>query len=124
MICALIPKSSRWLSNLHNETNWYGIWRNNDCDYLEFTDAQLQQCITERGISTIKTSGMSIAKFLNEFLQQRLKGINMTESGTTVILSTLGLSHKAGTPNADVREEIASKIPPTGPSEEMYYMSG
>lgn len=125
MNCRFIPQSSKWLSKIHNETNWYGVWRNDDCDYVEFTDSELQQCVNERNITSIKTEGRSIAAFLNEYLAQRLKNINLTETGTTVTLSTSRLLHVAAIPDARLREALAAAANPSrGPNEEVYYVSG
>ena len=58
MNCALITKyNSTWVSSLHEEQEWFGYWQHDDCDYLEYTDTQLQQCVTERKISAIKHDG-------------------------------------------------------------------
>lgn len=38
------------------------MWREKGCDYLEFFDEQLQQCITLRKIVAFRYEGQSIAK--------------------------------------------------------------
>ena len=80
--CNLLPPESKWVSSVHEETQWFGVWRQYDCDFLEFTDEQLQQCVTRRKISSITTKGLSIAVFLREFLKRRLENIQFYNACT------------------------------------------
>lgn len=100
--CQFLEPQSKWISDLHEETNWFGVWRQYGCDYLEFTDTQLQQCITNRKIASIETKGNSIARFMKEYFGQRLKNISMyggggsnssdnSDAGIDVIIDTLTL---------------------------------
>jgi hypothetical protein len=108
MNCQFIPKPSLWRSSVHEETDWFGVWRPYRCDYLEFTKDQLQSCITEHRISIMDVYGHSIAAMLKEYLHQRLEGIVMyppttaEPTGTTIVLTTLGALHWAGGSDDDL----------------------
>jgi hypothetical protein len=124
MNCLLIDDASKWRSPLHEESKWFGVWRNYGCDYLEFTDEELQQCITKRKIGAIQTDGASIAHFLSEYLGLRLK--NMTMYGGSdpdtlkVTLSTLTLLHKKVATVEELRDELRT-MPDVGQNEEFYW---
>jgi hypothetical protein len=107
MNCQFIPKTSLWRSTVHEETDWFGVWRPYRCDYLEFTKDQLQSCITENRISLMDVYGQSIAAFLKQYLHQRLDGIVMyrptaEQAGASIVLTTLGALHWAGGSDDDL----------------------
>lgn len=115
MNCKFIARRSRWRSSVHKETHWMGVWRNYNCDYLEFTDDQLQQCFSEKKISSIATHGASIAAYLKEYIESRLEPLNMTNStdpsAKSVVLSTLGSFHRGNHPtDADLIKHL-EKLP-------------
>lgn len=96
MNCKFIWPESRWMSTFRQK-QWMGVWRNYDCDYVEFTDNQLQTCINKKKISAVKFDGASVAEILNQFVSLRLQNIQMYNStandSVTVTLSTLKLLH-------------------------------
>jgi hypothetical protein len=124
MNCLFIRDESKWRSPLHEESKWFGVWRNYGCDYLEFTDEKLQQCITKRKIAAIKADGESIARFLEEYLYLRLK--NMTMYGGSdpdkleVTLSSLRLLHRKAATVGELRDDLR-KMPDVGKNEEVYW---
>ena len=88
----------RWISDLHKETKWYGMWEPYDCTYYDITDKELQTCVAEKGISSIDVEGASISGILRAYLSQRLQNItllNETEvlNSTKVTISTLKMPH-------------------------------
>lgn len=64
MNCRFIPQESLWQSNVGQEHNFYGVYRNYDCNMLEFTSEQLQQCITKRKLRNWEVKGASISNNL------------------------------------------------------------
>jgi hypothetical protein len=128
MNCPLITQQSKWRSEVHEEKQFYGVWQPYACDYVEFTDAQLQTCITSQKISSIETRGASIASYLGQYLGLRLKNIAMynknssitgqseKDDSRSVILSTLALLHKMSSPDDLLARAILtdkSIAPPT-----------
>jgi len=122
-----------WRSHLKDESQWYGIWENYHCQYSEFTNHQLQECIDRRRISSIQVEGKSVAAFLKQYVNQRLENIvlyNATASGPgpaerKVVLTTFGLPHllwRKGT--AEWEAYVASEIPPAQDDEDHYWVSG
>jgi hypothetical protein len=91
-----------WKSHLRLESNWFGTWRPNECQYQELTDEDLQSCVNRRGIRSIMTQGKSVAKFLDQYLQQRLQRIvltgathsmTMVDAGVNIVLHTFAFPH-------------------------------
>jgi hypothetical protein len=121
MNCRFITQDSKWRSHLHEETNFFGYWKNYDCDYMEYTNEQLQHCVDTKKIGKFKTEGKSIAKFLNEYLIQRLDSINLYKgnNATTVTLSTLSLVHLAG---LDFAKKMKAR-PTVGELEEIFWVT-
>jgi hypothetical protein len=133
MNCQFIPQTSLWHSPVHEETDWFGVWRPYLCDYLEFTRDQLQSCITEHRISVVDVYGQSIAAFLKEYLHQRLDGIVMypptaEQAGTTIVLTTLGALHWAGGSDDDLasaaQEEMQTLKKKYGKEAMVYLVPG
>lgn len=98
MNCNLVERSSKWLSSpLQKERRWMGIWRNYQCDYMEFTDAQLSECFQKLKVSHITTRGASISSMLETYLDQRVEGLAMYDKnqpdGRETIISTLQWPH-------------------------------
>ena len=98
MNCNLVERSSKWLSSpLQKERRWMGIWRNYQCDYMEFTDAQLSECFQKSKVSDITTRGASISAMLKIYLDQRVEGVTMYDKnqpgGRKTIISTLQWPH-------------------------------
>lgn len=96
MNCALVRTFDKFKTTFRDQ-HWMGVWRRYDCDYYEYTNAQLQQCIDTLQISQFKTAGASIATFLEEYLRQRVGHLflyNGTAQGRTATLDTLSLLHR------------------------------
>jgi hypothetical protein len=109
-------------------SDWYGVWRERSCDYLQFTDDQLQQCVTSKKISAFHVEGASISEFLKVLLDQRLSTItlypntlNATDS-TEVTVTTLALLHHTMNTNAQFREYL-SRLRNATEQRPIYYMS-
>lgn len=124
MNCRLIHPSSKWTSDLRTR-QWMGVWRNRQCDLLEFTDTQLQTCIDKLRIAKFQTSGRSISEYINQYLQQRIKGLHLyndTNTGAVVELSTLALLHKSNMGNDELRATLA-KLPLSTDKYTVYVVS-
>jgi hypothetical protein len=126
MNCRLIEKESKWISPLHEEKNWFGVWRPYDCDYLEFTDTELQQCVSKRKIKLMKTQGASIAAYIRQYLELRLKNITLHDSSDPdaikVTIDTLKLLNLNGA--VSMLENKLNKMPVVGKNEEYYWVTG
>jgi hypothetical protein len=135
MNCQLITKESKWISRVHEEQEFYGVWKPYACDYIEFTNEQLQTCITNRKIASIEIKGASIAQYLQQYLGVRLKNISMyinsgseeNDSARSVILTTLQLLHRMTVPDdemAHVMVKETEKIPASKLLQDLYWVSG
>jgi hypothetical protein len=131
MNCALITHESKWRSEVHEEKEFYAVWKPYGCDYVEFTDEQLQTCITNKRIAKIETKGASIAGFLGQYLGVRLKNITMynnsqsdANDGRSIILSTLSLLHKLEVPDDQIVDTLVKERITTSESQEVYWASG
>ena len=105
--CKFILEESQWFSSVHNETQFYGYWQRDDCDYLEFTTQELQECITERKISSIEVLGNSIAHFFNRYVEQRTRDIvfySVDDESIEVYANTLSLLHISTNSKEDLVE--------------------
>jgi hypothetical protein len=126
MNCRFIEREAKWISPLHEEKRWFGVWRPYDCDYLEFTDSQLQQCVSNRKIKKMKTEGASIARYIREYLELRLKNITMHDASDPeaieVTIDTLKLLHLNGA--VSMLENRLNKMPIVGKNEEYYWVTG
>jgi hypothetical protein len=126
MNCRFIDDSRIWNSRAR-VSNWNGVWRERSCDYLEFTDDQLQQCITSKKITAVHVEGMSIAGFLSVLINQRLSTLTLypaspDEDTSVVHVSTLGLLHHSDNTDAQFREYLSSE-PNATKQNPYYYMS-
>ena len=127
--CRLIQPESKWISELHEENEWFGVWRQYGCGYLEFTDTQLQQCITKRKIASIETEGNSIARFMREYLELRLKNVTMYDGGSeavNVTIDTLTLVALSMNPEDHYFGVIKKlkKMPVVEANREHYWVTG
>lgn len=126
MNCRFIEKEAKWISPLHEEKRWFGVWRPYDCYYLEFTDSQLQQCVSDRKITLMKTEGASIALYIRNYLELRLKNITMHDAsdpdGIKVTIDTLKLLHLNGA--VSMLENRIKQMPVVGKNEEYYWVTG
>lgn len=127
MNCAFIDTSRYWNSRARVK-DWYGVWREKDCDYLEFTDKQLQQCMTAKKITKIKVEGKSIAENLRVFVDQRLTPLNLYTNLTDreaaeITVTTLSLLHHTMESDRTVRRDFRS-LPNATKRRQFYYMSG
>lgn len=124
-----------WLSRLKEEKEWYGVWKNYNCQYLELTDTQLQTCVNTRRIESIDISGASIAEFLKQFMKQRLENItlynktlvNAPEETLNVKLTTFGLPHLLWHKSDQEWTDFllsSQSVPITTDQEENYWVSG
>eukprot|EP00978_Attheya_sp_CCMP212_P039316 scaffold203359_cov35-Attheya_sp.AAC.1 len=127
--CDLIREDSKWISPLRaNETKWMGVWRQRTCDYYEYTDTELQQCFNERKVSEIKVEGLSIAEFLNEYLERRLQNLTLFNDDTStdsisVILNTFALVHHSWIDDKVVLEKL-SAADDVDSRQEHFWVSG
>jgi hypothetical protein len=127
MNCQFIDTGRYWNSRAR-VTDWYGVWREKSCDYLEFTDKQLQQCITSRKIASFEVEGRSIATMLQSLLHQRLSTLtlypNSTDPNAThVTITTLALLHHTMDSNEMFRNHL-QKEPNATANRPYYYMTG
>jgi hypothetical protein len=124
--CRLIKKESKWISPLHEEKRWFGVWRPYDCDYLEFTDSQLQQCVSSRKIKSMNTKGRSIASYIGNYLHHRSKIITMHNASDPeaieVTIDTLSLLHSGGA--VSNLENRLRAMPVVRKNEEHYFVTG
>jgi hypothetical protein len=125
--CRFINPESKWFSSVRKEKEWMGVWRDYDCSYVEFTQNQLQECITKRKISAINRKGRSIAEFIHEYTLQRLQNVTMHNAtdpeAITVTVDTMELLHNLCTPLEDYEAKLKD-LPQVGPNEEHYWVSG
>lgn len=108
--CALIDMSRYW-SSRGRVSRWMGVWREYSCDYLEFTDKELQQCIDVKKISQIDVKGASIAGNLKVMVDQRLQPLTMYPNASDpesieVTVATLSLLHKSMESESMVRKSL------------------
>lgn len=127
MNCRFLNQTSIWKSSLHQETRFNGVWRPYSCRYLEFTDEELQNCMSERKIATIRSEGFSVAEYIQEFVDHRLRNItlyNDTRDPTAmnVVYDTLSLLHHNG-PDGHMPEAVAKKSN-VSYNEEHYWVTG
>jgi hypothetical protein len=144
--CRFLSSEAKWISALHQETNWNGIWKQYKCDYVELTDKEVQKCVSDRKILSIRTEGNSIAKFLNEYLMARLEKITLygghgddmnatntslaqpVDEGIDVVIDTLTLAALALNPDNNyfgVKKKLEKMAPITASSKrEHYWVTG
>jgi hypothetical protein len=127
----LITRESKWISQVHQEKDFYGVWKPYACDYVQFTNEQLQTCINNKKIASIETKGASIAGFLAQYLGLRLKNITMYNNsqsaendGRSITLSTLSLLHKMGAPDDQIVDALVKDRITTTELQEVYWASG
>jgi hypothetical protein len=117
----------KWISPLHKEQEWFGMWRQYDCDYLKFTHSQLQQCIHKgKRISSITTAGTSISEYLDEYLGVHLSHIipyrnTPDPDAVSVVLDTLKLFHLNG-PDGSLEAKL-EKLLIVGKHEEHFVVN-
>jgi hypothetical protein len=126
MNCRLI-KGKPWISHLHKETEFFGVWRPYDCNYMQFTTRQLQECVTKRKIVAFKKEGASVAEFVSEFVTHRLENVTMFQNQSdpdaiTIVYDTLSLLHKNG-PDSMIHE-VVQTLTEAPSNEEHYWISG
>jgi hypothetical protein len=127
MNCAFIDTSRYWNSRARVK-DWYGVWREKDCDYLEFTDKQLQQCITAKKIINLKVEGQSIAENLKVFIDQRMAPLTLYSNlgdpeSLVVTVTTLSLLHHTMESDSTVRGFLG-RLPDATKRRQLFYMSG
>lgn len=112
-----------WVSSLHTEQHWFGRWQNYHCNYREFTNAELQQCIDRRLITSIVFEGRSVAAFLRQYLNQRLQGLVLADvtNGLKVTLSTFSLPHLLWRQSRPEWEQFIDDLPVVNASTDEYY---
>jgi hypothetical protein len=121
-----------WFSRLKTEKQWNGVYKRYNCDYVELTDTELQQCVNERKITSVKLEGASISAFYNMYVGQRLAGIQMYNASSSpdpsqyldVVLSTLAFPHVLWHMTMQGWEQTLDEIPAVQPNEEKYFLSG
>ena len=128
-ICDSIEPASKWSTSLHEETRWYGHWQHDsDCSYMEFSEAELQQCIDRRKLYGFEVEGQSIASLIRGWLRKRFENITLYDDtgaggGTKVTISTFALLHSCYKPDSvrDYFEKDARKVTK---DEEFFWVSG
>ena len=121
-----------WLSKVHEDKKWFAVWKRYNCDYMEFTDKELQKCVNDRHISRIQIEGASIAAILRLYMEQRLRTITLFNTASDplakpldVTLSTLKVPHVLW---HDKQSEYSKAIEKMGPTvnegEEKYFVTG
>jgi hypothetical protein len=108
--CALIDKTRYWNSRAR-VSRWMGVWRQHMCDYVEFTDAELQQCVDSKKIVKITVSGRSVAALVSSMVKQRIAPLRMYSNASDpgameVTLTTLALLHKTMQSDREVRRSL------------------
>jgi hypothetical protein len=108
-----------------------GTWRPYECDYYEFSNDQLQQCITQRRIGSITTSGASIAAMIDQYLQVRMADMKLAPllSGDTeavqeplsVVIDTLKWPHLLWHDSEDQWVAILEGFPDVDATKEEHY---
>jgi len=98
--CNALKKSSRWRDSSFirkvNSSDYWGTWVPYEkCRYHLLTSSDLQKCVTKKKISSITTIGVSIAKFLRVYVNQRNEDIQLHRGsdGVQVEINTLKLPH-------------------------------
>ena len=121
--CRFIQKWSRYESDFR-EQQWMGVWRRYDCDYVEFTNEELQQCVTAKKITGFKTQGKSIAEFLSHYVKQRTDPLQMYtgKDGKRVTLTTMAILHKSSL-TRDVLIQDLQKTPNVSHDKDIVYLT-
>jgi hypothetical protein len=140
--CALIADAatSLWHSSVQTEIDFFATYQPYACDYMEYTTAQLQECVTTRHITNIQSRGMSVSHYLHDFIAHRLEHVTMyndtttgsaaadnntsshghdghhhdhddDDMGLTIVFDTLALLHEAIFPDGAVAEKFNVTIP-------------
>jgi hypothetical protein len=110
--CALIDRSRYWNSRAR-VSRWMGVWRDYSCDYVEFTDRELQQCVDAKKIAAIQVEGASVAQNLASLLHQRVDRLTVYPNvsdpdAIQVTISTLSLLHLTMDSNSMFRRKLRS----------------
>jgi hypothetical protein len=126
-----------WLSSIKMEKQHYSLWENYNCDYLELTNNQLQQCVDGRKIKAFQVQGASISRFMNAFLTIRLKNISLyvpseneaapddnRTQPLTVTLSTFYVPHLLWHLTTSQQREHLEAARLVGENEESYFLTG
>ena len=126
--CRFIEPGTKWNSSLHQEEEFFGRWKHDECTYLEFTDSQLQQCVDRRKLIGYTVEGNSIAEMLIPYMQERLKNITfyddeIHDDGTRVTVSTLKLLHHCAE-QEEVLIQKFKKLPNVTANEEFFWING
>ena len=126
MNCRYIQDDAKVKTRLKKEKEWLGVWRQYDCDYTEYTNQQLQQCINEKRLSTFVTEGRSVAAFIKEYFDFRLAPLELFRGadGKKVIVSTLSLLHKTAAPDTSLARPELEAMPPVPNNTEYFIVSG
>ena len=130
--CGKLDPSSKWdKSKLYQEKDWIGVWRNYHCSYLEFTDKQLQKCITKRKITSIDMKGASISAMLGQYSKLRLQTMKLypedspeVNDAVKVVIDSLQWPHLLWHDNEQEWIEVLEKMPSiNGSRVEHYWVS-
>jgi hypothetical protein len=134
--CAHRAHHVAWRSSLREETQHYSIWKNYQCDYLELTDAELQQCVNEKRIGLYSVQGASISLYVGQYIQQRLSRIKLyapptgapvsiATQATNLTISTFKLPHLLWHMNTSQWRDELEKVPSVlDESNEYYFLTG
>jgi len=118
----------RWVTDLKKEHNWYGMWESYDCQYEEFGDDRIQQCVDQKRISKIELKGLSIRDVVKSYLTPRLQNIKLTDAGNetlSVVIDTLKLPHQLWHLSIDdYRKQLEDNYPNVTKGSENYWLTG
>lgn len=123
MNCQLINKESKWnTSALQHEHQFNAVWRNYQCDYLEFSDAQLSTCFRKKKIKEFRASGASISAMLNAYIDVQLANVEFFKgsTGKKVTVSTIKWPHLLWHGSGDHWREKVNAMPD---EEESYWLT-
>ena len=105
MNCHFIWEGSRWTSSFREE-QFMSVWRQYSCDYYEYTDEQLQQCLDVKKIAEFKFDGQSVARSFEQNVRLRLQNLELYNhtlpDAKKVTLSTLKLLHETTHADKDI----------------------
>mmetsp|Transcript_8264 Transcript_8264/g.17640 ORF Transcript_8264/g.17640 Transcript_8264/m.17640 type:complete len:715 (-) Transcript_8264:1376-3520(-) len=108
MNCRFIRESSIHRDTEFRSTTWSGVWKPYGCDLLEYTTAELQQCVDGLKIKEFKTQGASIAAQYRNYLEPRIKNLKLYQGqgGRTVSLGTNKMLHAL----SDIQENFLQSV--------------
>lgn len=119
-----LPKA--WRSSLKETNQWFGKWQPYNCNYMELTNHQLQQCIDSRKIGSFVVEGESIARYVKQYLAQRLDGLKLYigNDRKEIVLSTFSFPHLLWKEDEDGWRRYFQRLRVLRQNQEFYWLSG